>query len=87
MFLLRTETDRLVWEIGYLLSKFGYPETNGAAISAQLDEIALDAHHSFIRTNSTNDLTLLMSLNDAFFEQCGFREHLITNRIIPISTV
>lgn len=56
-----------------LLSKFGYPETNGAAISAQLDEIALDAHHSFIRTNSTNDLTLLMSLNDAFFEQSGFR--------------
>lgn len=56
-----------------LLSKFGYPETKGLAISARLDEIALDAHHSFIRNTSTNDLTLLMSLNDAFFEQSGFR--------------
>lgn len=55
------------------LSKFGYPETNGAAISSQLDEIALDAHQSFTRTSSTNDLTLLMSLNDSFFEQSGFR--------------
>jgi regulator of sirC expression with transglutaminase-like and TPR domain len=56
-----------------LLSKFGYPETNGAAISKQLDEIALDAHRNFIRTSTTNDLTLLMSLNDSFFEQSGFR--------------
>jgi regulator of sirC expression with transglutaminase-like and TPR domain len=56
-----------------LLSEFGYPETNPAEISLRLDEIALDAHQSFIRNSSTNELTLLMSLNDAFFEHAGFR--------------
>ena len=55
------------------LSKFGYPETNSLAISNRLDEIALDAHQSFILNSSSNDLTLLMSLNDSFFEQSGFR--------------
>jgi regulator of sirC expression with transglutaminase-like and TPR domain len=60
-------------EAAILLSQFGFPETNALEVSEKLDEISLRVHRHFITMQQANDLTLLMSLNRAFFEEEKFR--------------
>lgn len=56
-----------------LISRFGYPETDTEGVSARLDEISLRVHVLFIQTPQHNDLSLLMCINRAFFEEEKFR--------------
>ncbi len=55
-----------------LLSRFGYPETDTEVIATALDEIALRTHAIFMKSSQHNDLGLLLSMNQAFFEETGF---------------
>lgn len=55
------------------LSRFGFPETDEEYISSFLDKIALEVHHEYINKPQQNYLTLLMALNNMFFEKYGFR--------------
>lgn len=61
-------------EAALLISKFGYPETDCQQISEQLDELSLRVHVLFIQASQPSDLSLLMCINRAFFEEeqfCG----------------
>lgn len=64
--------DIVLEESAIMLSQFGFPETDAAEISEKLDEISLRVHRHFITMQQANDLTLLMSLNRAFFEEEKF---------------
>jgi regulator of sirC expression with transglutaminase-like and TPR domain len=55
-----------------LLSRFGYPETDAATIGKALDAIALRVHALFMKAQQHNELGLLLSVNQAFFEEAQF---------------
>lgn len=55
-----------------LLSRFGYPETDPASIGQALDAIALRVHVLFMKAPQHNELGLLLSVNQAFFEEAQF---------------
>jgi regulator of sirC expression with transglutaminase-like and TPR domain len=55
-----------------LLSRFGYPETDPDEIGKTLDALALRVHALFMKSQQHNDLGLLMSVNQAFFEEAQF---------------
>lgn len=55
-----------------LLSRFGYPETDPIAIAQALDAIALRVHALFMKAPQHNELGLLLSVNQAFFEEAQF---------------
>ncbi|TAE23798.1 MAG: hypothetical protein EAZ92_14215 [Candidatus Kapaibacterium sp.] len=55
-----------------LLSRFGYPETEPATMKQQLDAIALRIHALFMKAPVHNELNLLLSINQAFFEEEAF---------------
>jgi regulator of sirC expression with transglutaminase-like and TPR domain len=55
------------------LSAFGYPETSTEAVRERLDAIALRVHALFMKSANRTELGLLMCLNQAFFEEEGFR--------------
>jgi regulator of sirC expression with transglutaminase-like and TPR domain len=55
-----------------LLSQFGYPETDPESVRSQLDALALRVHALFIKSHNPTDLGLLLSVNQAFFEEAGF---------------
>jgi regulator of sirC expression with transglutaminase-like and TPR domain len=55
-----------------LLSRFGYPETSDEAIKQRLDDIALRIHALFIKSPQRSELNLLLSVNQAFFEEEQF---------------
>lgn len=69
---LRLQQDVDLEEASLLLSRFGYPETDGEKIRTMLDEIALRVHVFFIQVPQPNDLNLLMCINRAFFEEGQF---------------
>ncbi len=52
-----------------LVSQFGYPETNPAAIRQELDEIALRVHRVYIEGQMHNDLNLVLSINRVLFDE------------------
>jgi regulator of sirC expression with transglutaminase-like and TPR domain len=54
------------------LSRFGYPETSNEAVKQRLDEIALRIHAVFMKSPQQNELNLLLSINQAFFEEEQF---------------
>jgi regulator of sirC expression with transglutaminase-like and TPR domain len=55
-----------------LLSRFGYPETSEETIKQRLDDIALRIHALFIKSPQRSELNLLLSVNQAFFEEEQF---------------
>lgn len=55
-----------------LLSRLGYPETDSDEVAKALDDIALRAHALFMKAQQHNELGLLLSLNQAFFEEAEF---------------
>lgn len=55
-----------------LLSRFGYTETNEDEIKQRLDAIALRIHALFMKSPQQNELHLLLSINQAFFEEEQF---------------
>ncbi|HYF03541.1 MAG TPA: transglutaminase-like domain-containing protein [Patescibacteria group bacterium] len=65
-------SDIALEETAIMLSQFGFPETNANEVSEKLDDISLRVHRHFITMQQANDLTLLMSLNRAFFEEEKF---------------
>jgi regulator of sirC expression with transglutaminase-like and TPR domain len=54
------------------LSQFGYPETDAALVQERLDGLALRTHALFVKSQKHNELSLLLSINQAFFEEYGF---------------
>lgn len=55
------------------ISRFGCPEMDATALSDLLDVLALRVHKHVVETNSVNELTLLMCLNNVFFEEEAYR--------------
>jgi regulator of sirC expression with transglutaminase-like and TPR domain len=55
------------------LSRFGCPEVDVAEMKEQLDQLAIRVHKLVISTQNVNELTLLMCLNNVFFEEDEFR--------------
>jgi len=55
------------------LSQFGYPETDAVFVQERLDALALRTHALFVKAQKHNELSLLLSINQAFFEEYGFR--------------
>jgi regulator of sirC expression with transglutaminase-like and TPR domain len=55
-----------------LLSKFGYPETNSDEVKERLDALALRVHALYVKAHNPTELGLLLSINQAFFEEEGF---------------
>ncbi|MCS6808020.1 MAG: transglutaminase family protein [Bacteroidota bacterium] len=88
-------------EMFLTLSRFGYPETDEEAVRKELDAIALRVHSLFMKSPQHTELSLLLNVNRAFFEEARFtgadNEHyhnpdntyvqaiLQTRRGIPIS--
>jgi regulator of sirC expression with transglutaminase-like and TPR domain len=56
-----------------LLSRFGYPETSTDAVKERLDALALRVHALYVKAKNSTELGLLLSINQAFFEEAGFR--------------
>ncbi|MCU0427171.1 MAG: transglutaminase-like domain-containing protein [Candidatus Kapabacteria bacterium] len=54
------------------LSQFGYPETDAEALRKGLDDIALRVHALFMKSQQHNELGLVLSMNQAFFEESRF---------------
>ncbi|MFM8438821.1 MAG: transglutaminase-like domain-containing protein [Candidatus Kapaibacterium sp.] len=55
------------------ISRFGCPETDATTMSQVLDDMALRVHALVVGTHPVNELTLLMCLNNVFFEEEMFR--------------
>lgn len=55
-----------------LLSQFGYPETATMEVKQRLDGIALRIHALFMKSQQHSELNLLLSINQAFFEEEQF---------------
>jgi regulator of sirC expression with transglutaminase-like and TPR domain len=55
------------------LSRFGCPEVDTAEMQEQLDQLAIRVHKLVVSTQNVNELTLLMCLNNVFFEEDLFR--------------
>lgn len=55
------------------LSRFGCPEVDMAEMKEQLDQLAIRVHKLVVSTQNVNELTLLMCLNNVFFEEDEFR--------------
>jgi regulator of sirC expression with transglutaminase-like and TPR domain len=55
-----------------LLSRFGYPETSSEGVKQSLDAIALRIHALFMKAQQHSELNLLLSINQAFFEEEQF---------------
>lgn len=68
----RLHRDIDLEEAALLISKFGYPETDSERISEQLDDLSLRVHVLFIQVPQPSDLSLLMCINRAFFEEEQF---------------
>lgn len=68
----QTGQDLPLEEMFLALSRFGYPETDEQKVRTLLDDIALRVHALFMKSQQHNELGLLLSMNQAFFEEFHF---------------